>query len=348
MTNVGGSYTSVPTVTISGDGTGATATAVVSNEQVTGITVTAKGTDYTRANIIISGGGGSLATARAVIAPNYRGKGKSGHGTDPRAELGGFFMGINVKLDGADGAGDLTVGNDFRQIMLLKNPLNGNTASGSGQIASEDTLKALDKLDFQATFITPSGGSVSNFVVDEVIIYDKYIGTNLVFFHPKFKEIRRNNFLNDYGLTLNFLNQKIFKDSPTKPKCKIYTINKQDKLFFENPEKNYVTFKECAEEYINNAKGINCKLFLKKYRYKEKISEDFWKEAHDRSLVFKRDDHYIAYLNLDVGLDFIKKISHTLNKYTFTPGKKINYENLIEGDLTNIIKMDNDLELEVA
>tara|TARA_B100000575_G_C23118806_1_gene647145 strand:- start:959 stop:1993 length:1035 start_codon:yes stop_codon:yes gene_type:complete len=186
------------------------------------------------------------------------------------------------------------------------------------------------------------------FVVDEVIIYDKYIGTNLVFFHPKFKEIRRNNFLNDYGLTLNFLNQKIFKDSPTKPKCKIYTINKQDKLFFENPEKNYVTFKECAEEYINNAKGINCKLFLKKYRYKEKISEDFWKEAHDRSLVFKRDDHYIAYLNLDVGLDFIKKISHTLNKYTFTPGKKINYENLIEGDLTNIIKMDNDLELEVA
>ena len=186
------------------------------------------------------------------------------------------------------------------------------------------------------------------FVVDEIIIYDKYIGTNLIFFHHKFKEIRRNNFLNDYGLTLNFLNQKIFKVSPTKPKCKIYTINKQDKLFFENPEKNYVTFKKCAEEYINNAKGINCKLFLKKYRHKEKISEDFWKEAHDRSLVFKRDDHYIAYLNLDVGLDFIKKISHTLNKYTFTPGKKINYENLIEGDLTNIIKMDNDLELEVA
>ncbi len=185
-------------------------------------------------------------------------------------------------------------------------------------------------------------------VVDEIIIYDKYIGTNLIFFHPKFKEIRRNNFLNDYCLTLNFLNQKIFKDSPTKPKCKIYTINKQDKLFFENPEKNYVTFKQCAEEYINSAKGIACKLYLKKYRYKEKISEDFWKEAHDRSLVFKRDDHFITYLNLDVGLDFIKKISPTLNKYTFTPGKKINYENLIEGDLTNIIKMDNDLELEVA
>ena len=29
-------------------------------------------------------------------------------------------MGLNVKLDGADGSGDLGVGNDFRQIMLLK------------------------------------------------------------------------------------------------------------------------------------------------------------------------------------------------------------------------------------
>ena len=168
VTNVGGNYTSTPTVTISGDGTGATATAVVSNEQVTGITVTAKGEDYTRANVIISGGGGSLATARAVIAPNYRGKGKSGHGTDPRAELGGFFMGINVKLDGADGAGDLTVGNDFRQIMLLKNPLNGVVQSPlvTGRIASADTYKALKKMDF-ASF--GSGDAIGDIVVDEVI-----------------------------------------------------------------------------------------------------------------------------------------------------------------------------------
>ena len=168
-TTSGTGYTSAPTVAIEGDGTGATATATVAGGAITGITITAKGTNYTKARVVITGGGGSGGAARAIIAPNYRGPGKSGHGTDPRAELGGFFMGLNVKLDGADGSGDLGVGNDFRQIMLLKNPLNGNTASGSGQIASEDTLKALDKLDFQGTFITPSGGSVSNFVVDEVI-----------------------------------------------------------------------------------------------------------------------------------------------------------------------------------
>ena len=163
----GSGYTSAPTVTITGDGSGATATATVAGGAVTGITITAKGTNYTKARVTFSGGGGSGAAARAIIAPNYRGVGKSGHGTDPRAELGGFFMGLNVKLDGADGSGDLGVGNDFRQIMLLKNPLNGNTASGSGQIASADTLKALDKLDFSSTF--SSGSSVADFTVDEVI-----------------------------------------------------------------------------------------------------------------------------------------------------------------------------------
>ena len=161
----GSGYTSAPTVTISGDGTGATATATVASGAITGITINAKGTNYTKANILITGGGGSGGAARAVIAPNYRGQGKSGHGTDPRAELGGFFMGLNVKLDGAAGDGDITVGNDFRQIMLLKNPLNGSGAS-SGQIASADTLKALDKLDFTSSFTTKT---INDIVVDEVM-----------------------------------------------------------------------------------------------------------------------------------------------------------------------------------
>ena len=161
----GSGYSSAPTVTISGDGSGATATATVSGGAITGITINAKGTNYTKANVIITGGGGSGGAARAVIAPNYRGQGKSGHGTDPRAELGGFFMGLNVKLDGADGSGDITVGNDFRQIMLLKNPLNGSGAS-SGQIASADTLKALDKLDFTSSFTTKT---INDIVVDEVM-----------------------------------------------------------------------------------------------------------------------------------------------------------------------------------
>jgi len=113
----GTGYTSTPTVTITGDGSGATATATVAANVVTGITIVNKGSGYTFADVVISGGGGSDATARAVLAP------KQGHGVDPRAELGGFYMSLNVLLDGQGGAGqDLTVGNDFRQIMLIKNP----------------------------------------------------------------------------------------------------------------------------------------------------------------------------------------------------------------------------------
>jgi len=65
----GSGYTSVPTVTISGGGgTGASATAVVTNGSVTSIILNSKGTGYTSApNVIFSGGGGSGATATGVV-----------------------------------------------------------------------------------------------------------------------------------------------------------------------------------------------------------------------------------------------------------------------------------------
>ena len=146
----GTGYTSAPNVYITGAGTGATATATVSGGAVTGITVTAKGTDYSTAHIVISGGGGSDATARAVLAP------ENGHGTDPVKELGGFFSAVNTLLDGT-GGGDLTTGNDFRQITLIKNPFNFGTAT----ISTAATLKATPALSFSST--------TSSFQVDELI-----------------------------------------------------------------------------------------------------------------------------------------------------------------------------------
>ena len=142
-------------VTITGDGTGATATATVAGGAVTGITITNKGANYTVADIVIAGQGGSDATAVATLAP------KGGHGVNPVAELGGFFTSLNVLLDGADGNGDITVGNDFRQIALIKQP-----KTPAGVIASDDTLKATKALDF-----TGSHSSLTDdFVVDELIV----------------------------------------------------------------------------------------------------------------------------------------------------------------------------------
>ncbi len=156
VTAAGQDYSSTPTVTITGDGTGATATAVMagsgSSQTVSSITVTDKGTDYNVADIVISGGGGSLATARAVISP------PNGHGTDPISELGAFFVAINTQLSGSEG-GDLTVGQDFRQISLIKNPQN----FGSDVIASATTLRARRSLRLA------SGASLTGFAVDQVI-----------------------------------------------------------------------------------------------------------------------------------------------------------------------------------
>jgi hypothetical protein len=63
----GTNYVSAPTVTITGDGTGATATAKIINGKVTGITITNRGSNYTRATISLTGGGGTGATAVAKL-----------------------------------------------------------------------------------------------------------------------------------------------------------------------------------------------------------------------------------------------------------------------------------------
>ena len=68
--NPGFNYTDIPTVTIVGDGSGATAEAIVVNGQVTNIIVTNPGSNYSQSSVIISGGGGSLASALVNLASN--------------------------------------------------------------------------------------------------------------------------------------------------------------------------------------------------------------------------------------------------------------------------------------
>ena len=67
VTDAGTGYTSAPTVTITGDGTGATAEAVIVNGRIQNINITNRGTDYTRAVVTIAGGEGYGAKAVAVV-----------------------------------------------------------------------------------------------------------------------------------------------------------------------------------------------------------------------------------------------------------------------------------------
>ena len=67
VTNAGTGYTETPTITITGDGTGAVANAVVVNGKIQNIVLTNRGINYTRAIVTITGGSGYGATGSAVL-----------------------------------------------------------------------------------------------------------------------------------------------------------------------------------------------------------------------------------------------------------------------------------------
>ena len=90
---------------------------------ITEILVHTAGTGYSQANVVFTGGGPSVAaTARAVISPS------GGHGSDPVQELGGYYAMIASTLAGAEGSGDFIVDSGFRQIGILRNPIDTDTS----------------------------------------------------------------------------------------------------------------------------------------------------------------------------------------------------------------------------
>lgn len=141
LTNRGSGYTSTPTVTVTGDGTGLTlGTPVVSSGAIVYIPVTNVGTGYSYVNVTITGGGTptSAATAKAIIAP------KGGFAFDLTQELEPNFLVVkadNINTDNyfptrgnaftaytsSSGTGipNLT----YRVVGLLENPTNYGTTT---------------------------------------------------------------------------------------------------------------------------------------------------------------------------------------------------------------------------
>jgi hypothetical protein len=158
LTYGGSGYTTQPTVTIYGDGSGATATADVAGGKVVRINVTNAGSNYNVAYVTVTGGGtnASGCVARAVLSP------KSGHGSDPANELGGFYVGVAATLTGEEGAGDFGVNTQFRQVGLIRKP---KELSGGNPIpAVSSTLSGLTylKLDSGLTGTFKVGDWITN------------------------------------------------------------------------------------------------------------------------------------------------------------------------------------------
>ena len=118
VTAGGSGYATAPAVTITGDGTGATANSTITANVVTAVTITAAGTGYTRATVSFASG---AAAATAIISP------KGGHGSDAVEELGGKFIMLNVRLDGTE-SNTFSTANEFRQVGIVRDPyLYGTT-----------------------------------------------------------------------------------------------------------------------------------------------------------------------------------------------------------------------------
>ena len=140
ITNVGSGYTSAPAVSIVGNGSGATATAIRAGETVIDIKVNNLGSGYDYANVVLTGGGATSATtasARAIIGN------PKGIGSDPVVDLKASGVMFNSKPEGIEG-GDFITGDEiFRQVVLLRNP---RVDSAAGTLLSTTTARAVDKI----------------------------------------------------------------------------------------------------------------------------------------------------------------------------------------------------------
>lgn len=156
VSTAGEGYTNTTTVTINGDGTGATAHAVVSNGAIQQIVMDTYGTGYTYATVTIADVNRLEpntfvdAQAYAILPP------ANGHGFDAVKELFGDTMAIFVLV--RDDPGLNAIQQDYRQFGLINNPTNITTKQLISSSASQ-------VVTFECNMV-----SVDGLVIDEILV----------------------------------------------------------------------------------------------------------------------------------------------------------------------------------
>src|SRR5210317_1632137 len=158
-----GTHTSIP---IRGDGSSGAVSVTISSGAITAVTVTNVGSGYTfayitLADIIAAGGTGITGAELDVIIPprnlTAAGSAYGGHGADAVKELGAYYVMLNTNFeaDETSNTGDFTTSNDFRRVMLIRDPQSGGSA------ATTTTLRGT-----KAILLSSASGT---FTVDEEI-----------------------------------------------------------------------------------------------------------------------------------------------------------------------------------
>jgi len=162
LTNGGTKYEpSNTTITITGDGSGATANLSMANGVITDINIFNPGSNYTYANVSITSANtqASNAAAYAPVSP------VGGHGYDPVSELGCNHIMYITEFNSTEtlnGVDYIPIDIDYRQVGLLINPMSDDTypafangsiydlstqvtvASGFGTYTPDETVVQID------------------------------------------------------------------------------------------------------------------------------------------------------------------------------------------------------------
>jgi hypothetical protein len=173
ITTAGTGYTSAPTLAIRGDGTGtgvgnlhATATCTVSGGEINSITMVDIGKNYTHATITITSGGGANGVIRPVIGP------VGGYGADSTNDLRSHYVTINKAFTG-DETQTITDSNDFRQLALIKNPIEQanegpTTVTATNSMVVGNFYKILDLGTTTDTLWATAGSTSGDPIIGEI------------------------------------------------------------------------------------------------------------------------------------------------------------------------------------
>lgn len=180
ITDGGQNYTSNPTVTITGkNGSGAQATAVIDSAtgQVSRIQMSPDsstlhhGQNYASVSVAITGGGGTGAKARGVLP-----FGDSGVGADGRVDLKASSVMFHSMIEGTDS--DFIVGQDFRQVSLLRNPKDQ-----AGALFTDTTGNALKHMTLSSTVNSFTNDKIIEGQTSNAQAYVDHIDSNKLFYH---------------------------------------------------------------------------------------------------------------------------------------------------------------------
>ena len=140
---------------------------------------------YANAYIVDSQASGKYANIKAIINP------QGGHGFDPVSELNANYVMINVRTNYNEGYGDFPGGFTFRQLGIIKNPVNRD-----GLVAANTTLNALTSIN-----LSNVNGTFSNneFVEGTVSLANVFLVTSNVISGNGY-----GKYLQSFGLTSNF------------------------------------------------------------------------------------------------------------------------------------------------